>query len=586
MKKKTYIILIILAGLIFYFNSLFNGLVWDDEFLIKDNPYIKSIPLAFNYAFSHDIFPGELLFSRTHYYRPLQTISYSMDFFLWKDTAFGFHLSNLFLHIGNALFVYLIISLLYNVPLVAFLCALFFVVHPIHNEAVSYISGRADLLAALFILGSFYCFLKYRLKGLTKWFHPYFILSFICFFLALFSKEYAIICPFLFLSFDISFKKLNRQNLKQYLIFLPLVFIYLCLRLGALGLDNSFLGGRYSHLLLSEFLLRLFTFLKSIPFYLGILIFPVNLHMGRTLLKPTSFLEPWVWMTLILLFICLFASIRKRREQPIILFLFLWFLIFIFSQSAITLASYAFAEHFLYLASISIFFIFAYTFVRFFDRFQARSEKQKFILLILSSLIIFYGSLTSIHNLNWKDDLTFYKWTVKFSPKSIKIRINLGNQYTAVGRHNQALAEYEKARELLANVDLNRYKDKSILDMKLKNSIVKMHYNLGVIYSRSGNYFLAEKEYRKTLDMNSNFLKARNNLAALLTKLGRQKEAIEELNFVLGSDPNNIRAYYSLGAILANLGQDKKARQVWQDGLEIEPDNQRITSALGRLLEK
>ncbi|MBU2541033.1 MAG: tetratricopeptide repeat protein [Candidatus Omnitrophica bacterium] len=586
MKRSQQIILIILVGLLFYFNSLFNGLVWDDEFLIKDNPYIRSIPTAFSYAFSNDLFPGELLFKRTNYYRPLQTLSYSLDFFIWKDTPFGFHLANLILHIINALLIYLIISCLYNLPLVSFVCALFFVAHPIHHEAVSYISGRADLLAAFFILSSFYCFLKYRLENIAVRRNYFLVLSFICFFLALLSKEYALILPFLFLSFDFSFQKLNRKNLGQYVFFLPLIFLFIMLRLSALGLDNSLLGGRYAHLLWQELPIRFFGFIKSIPLYLGILIFPVDLHMRRAFPRPAGLFDPLVWIGIFILLSCYFIFYKRRKQEPLYLFLFLWFLIPVVSQSQLTLSGFGFAEHFLYLASMGVFFAFAKVFVGLFLKFKARAQKQRFIVTILLILLSFYGSLTSVHNLNWKDSLTFYKWTLKFSPESIKLRINLAREYIALGRDDLALVEFLRAKKLLEQVEVSKYKDKPILDWTLNEAIVVGYYNVAVLHASQKDYTRAEQEYRLSLAIKPNFNKARNNLAALLTKLGRDKEAIEQLSLVLSSDPEDLKAYYNLGAILANLGEDEKARQVWQDGLKIDPDDAKIGDALARLLEE
>lgn len=586
MKKTLQIGLIILLGIIFYFNSLFNGFIWDDEYLVEKNPHIRSLVTALPYAFSHDIFPGEILTKESNYYRPLQSLSYATDYFFWRDSPFGFHLTNLALHIGNAILIYLVISCLCSIPFVSFISALFFMAHPVHHSAVSYISGRADLLAAFFILLSFLCFLKYRLKGMTKKVKPYFLLSLLFFFLALLSKEYALILPLLFLTFDIIFKKIKRENLSQHLCFLVPIYIYSMLRMGALGYHNWFLGGKYFFLLREEFSVRVFTFLKTIPFYLGILILPLNLHMQRSFPKPESFLDPGVWGSLIFLFVCFFVCFKKRSQgSPLALFLFFWFIFFIFFQSYVFLAGFSFAEHFLYLASMSFFFVLASTFAYFFNRFKARPQERKFIWLLFSILIIFYGSLTSIHNLNWKNNLTFFKWTLRFSPQSIKARINLGNAYTSIGRDNLALIEYEKARELLGYVSVQRYKDKAVMEGKLNRAIADMHYNLGVVSADRKNYPRAEVEYRQALALEANFHLARNNLAAVLTKLNRSSEAIAQLEIILEQNPQNLDAYYNLGAIYANRGEDKKAEEFWLKGLSLDSEEPRIRFSLERLKE-
>ena len=72
--------------------------IWDDVFLTRDNPFIKSPLLALE-AFRHYLF----LDSYTGHYRPVQNLSYMVDYFFWNTDAAGFHLSNIFLHVGAGL---------------------------------------------------------------------------------------------------------------------------------------------------------------------------------------------------------------------------------------------------------------------------------------------------------------------------------------------------------------------------------------------------------------------------------------------------------------------------------------------------
>jgi 4-amino-4-deoxy-L-arabinose transferase-like glycosyltransferase len=74
---------------------------------------------------------------------------------------------------------------------VAFLAGFIFSVHPIHPEAVAYISGRHDPLAAFFYLTAFLSFILFC-KGHSR---VYGVLSILCYTLALMSKEVAITLP-------------------------------------------------------------------------------------------------------------------------------------------------------------------------------------------------------------------------------------------------------------------------------------------------------------------------------------------------------------------------------------------------------
>ncbi|GAF76422.1 unnamed protein product, partial [marine sediment metagenome] len=143
------IVLIIILGFVVYSNSLNGKFIWDDEYLIKNNVYIRS----FSYLpkiFSEDIGTGAE--KKYYFYRPLQMITYMIDYSLWKLNVRGYHLTNTLLHILAALTIYWLINILFGDRPLSLFASLFFVAHPIHTEAVAYISGRADPLALLFML--------------------------------------------------------------------------------------------------------------------------------------------------------------------------------------------------------------------------------------------------------------------------------------------------------------------------------------------------------------------------------------------------------------------------------------------------
>lgn len=161
-KTKGWINLISIAIIIVftfaaYANSLGNDFIWDDEFLVRDNMYIRS--------FSHlkDIFTSYLASSSgniNNFYRPLQDLSYMIDYFFWGYDPMGFRLTNIILHSLCAALIYILMARILGDYRPALLAGLFFGVHPINTEAVTYIAGRADPLYLVFFLSSFILFLK------------------------------------------------------------------------------------------------------------------------------------------------------------------------------------------------------------------------------------------------------------------------------------------------------------------------------------------------------------------------------------------------------------------------------------------
>jgi tetratricopeptide (TPR) repeat protein len=95
--------------------------------------------------------------SGSYYYRPLTILSYTLDRDLWGSIPSFMHLENILLHLACVWLVFAITRRL--LPLwgaktqgPALFAALFFALHPLTTESVSWISGRTDPLMALFLL--------------------------------------------------------------------------------------------------------------------------------------------------------------------------------------------------------------------------------------------------------------------------------------------------------------------------------------------------------------------------------------------------------------------------------------------------
>lgn len=88
------------------------------------------------------------------YYRPLFDLTLGLDFLAWGWSAFGYHLTNLLLHLGCTLLVGLLGRSLRLGRGASTIAALFFGLHPIHEMSIYWIAGRTDLLCTIFYLAS------------------------------------------------------------------------------------------------------------------------------------------------------------------------------------------------------------------------------------------------------------------------------------------------------------------------------------------------------------------------------------------------------------------------------------------------
>ncbi len=140
-----------LAAVAVYSGALRGDFVWDDWFLVVENPRIQSLGHLASLFTEDYVFVPETNFAYG-YYRPLASLSFVADYHFWGLDPFGFHLTNVLLHATASLLAVLLAARLGLGAAAASACGLLFAVHPIHTENVAWIAGRTDLLA--FVLGA------------------------------------------------------------------------------------------------------------------------------------------------------------------------------------------------------------------------------------------------------------------------------------------------------------------------------------------------------------------------------------------------------------------------------------------------
>jgi hypothetical protein len=125
------------------------------------------------------------------YYRPVFLTHLYLDNLVWGGAAWGFHLSNILLHGITAMLAFLFAERLLRNRWSAAIVALLFALHPSHTENVSWVSGRTDVISALFSLIALNALYDVRLKGSTR----AGVIAAAAYALAIMSKEVAVMVP-------------------------------------------------------------------------------------------------------------------------------------------------------------------------------------------------------------------------------------------------------------------------------------------------------------------------------------------------------------------------------------------------------
>ncbi len=138
-----------------YANSLGNGFAYDDNSILPQNPLVTSGDWrgALSSPYQPDALEGAGL------YRPVTSLSFTLEWMAFGDDPLGYHLLNLLFHALVSLLVFLLL-LEMGAVIPALVGGVLFAVHPLHSEAVANVVGRAELYSAFFFLGA--CLLFWR----------------------------------------------------------------------------------------------------------------------------------------------------------------------------------------------------------------------------------------------------------------------------------------------------------------------------------------------------------------------------------------------------------------------------------------
>ena len=528
------IVVIILLGFLLYLNVVHGQFIWDDFYCVKYNEYIKNISNIWK-LFTEASSMGAGVISS--FYRPFQMITYMMDYQLWGLNVVGYHITNIVLHILVTLCIYWLTVILFEKQLLASLTSILYLIHPIHTETVAYIAGRAESLAALFILLTIIFYIKYAYsKNIVA-----IVLMIVSYAIALLSKEYSLVTLVLLLVYGLVFKK---KMLNAGFIFLFLVSsIYIVIRITVF---KSITFGINTN---SSFLQRIPGFFVAIYQYLRIMFLPFNLHMeyGNAIFHFTDFRAI---IGIVFFFSSLIGAFIKKKTDKLFSFSIFWFNISLLPVANIYPINAYMAEHWLYIPSIGFFLILA----RLLSKLCIKEKRKYLGRIIIVFLLLFYSFLTINQNNYWKNFIFFCKRTLKISPYSATMYNNLGNAYSDTGQYREAIASYQKALEL-------------------DPAMSGVYYNLADAYTALGEYESAIKSYKKLLVLNPDDINILRSLAFLYNKIQDKTEMQTLQKRIKILTMELVQRNYSLGNKFKDEGKIRKAIVYYKKALEVDPYN-------------
>ncbi len=567
-NKRLSIALLAVVVAATYGNSLHSGFVFDDHYLVVSRQGffsdLRNIPSILT---SPDNTGAEIGNSNP-YYRPLGAMSYLLDHYLWGPRPFGYHLEAVLLHACVVSLFYLLLLAEFKDGALAFFAALLFAVYPVNAEAVDFISARNSLLCALFLISSL---LFLRKRGF-KWAG----MSVISYFLALMSKEPAIVLPFFLLSYTLTTREKTHETGKAALaVFFMTTALYFVLRYMVIGAFTSRQGIVFSidnlklvsSSLFEEFRLMLYPFKLNAIYLTGTLPFTA----------PKALFSILGVLSLVLL------AVVKRTPEPVRAGAqwILWGLLPV--SNIVRIPSTPVAERYQYT------FLFGFVAVLGYLLAVLNKKRAGSGVVAAMALVLVLGVRTFERNRVWRSDLGLYQSVLRSDPKNPIAYNNLGDVLEKQGSLDDAAKAFQAA-------------------VALQPGFARAHFNLGVVYRKLGRMEDAMREIQMAIGISPGYADAHENLGIIYLHEGRLRDAVREfetsgkltpdspdVHAWLGQayaasgnpqgalhefkmafrlDPGFIEARINAGVISARLGNLEEAREEFLGVLRLDPANQ------------
>lgn len=425
-----------------------------------------------------------LLPGRGFYYRPLIELTYYLDARLWGMEPVFMHLENVLIHALNTILVYLlarkIVSLsttsLCTIPGLPLLSALLFALHPANAEAISWIAGRTDPLATVFVL----CSALLLAKGLQEDREGLLYLSVLLLLLGVLAKEVAVfflpvaISMIYFWSRSCAVAKPGqavRQALRR-----SAPFVAAALAISAALLAQGASSG-------SNAMLKLFkgaggtpyqdslTALQIFGFYVKKLLAPAPLNFAIT------HLSVYHWAAGLAAALALLFGSRQRHLSRLLIGASFFMITPALLAALFNISWAPVAERYLYLPSA----FFCIGILGLLDNVADTLQRPRLARLITAAIccvLVLAAFVTVQRNFVWRDNLALYQDAVRQSPEFAPLRNELAVALLKKGRSVEAVRQLEIGQSLNPDPKVKSLIDYNLLLESLKGKSADQEWDL------------------------------------------------------------------------------------------------------------
>lgn len=437
------------------------------------------------------------------FYYPLCTISFMLDSAIYGRNPFGFHLTNLLLHMANAVLLFLVLLKMTGSAWRGALVAALFAFHPLRAESVVWITERKDVLSGFFFILTLGAYLSYVRRPFSWMRYMAVLLLYLA---GLMSKPMLVSLPFVLLLLDWwplnRFAELPRRVFleKIPLVIMSVVFCAVTLTAGTKG-TSVFIEK-------IPFLWRVGNALVSYVTYIRQMFFPV----GLALPYPAKELSlPGAGVALLFLTAVSSVVILLRRKKPYLLIGWLWYLGMLVPVIGVfRILGTANADRFTYLPQIGLCLLLVWSVADWCVSVRSRVFLSVLAVMVLSGLVAAARNQSAY----WSDSETLWRHTLACTEGNSVAHSNLGAVLVTQGRTDESIRHFEEA-------------------VRLGTKQAEVYNNLGFALAAAGRQGEAAQQYIKALSIDPDRAEILKNLADTFAALGDTERAVRVYELAL-----------------------------------------------------
>jgi tetratricopeptide (TPR) repeat protein len=476
------------------------------------------------------------------------------NYFIYKIFGYGspvpYHVLSLICFLIFNIIAYVLIKLIIDNDLVAKTAMLIFVFMPIHVEAVSWISGRIYLILGIYICLSLIQFIYYLDDGKYK----HLIWSGLWFLLAFETDKPRPFGAILLMGWYLIFLGWKKVKDRLSKLLWPSVLVLVVLILVAWPYINQRINVVNSGYNASDsvFYNPFFQYPTAIPNYLQLLWFPAGLTLYHTMYVLPIWLN-WV-ITINYLALIIYFYFKDKR--------YFWTLGFIFvsvfpSMSPIKV-SWLVAERYMFLGSLGFAWFVALLLGDHWKKFKIVMP------VILGVLIIYYGIVIYIRNINWQSNHNLWVNTCQVSPNSHNAWNNIGDDYDKLKDYTNAVKGFTQS-------------------VMVKPNYADAYHNRANIFFKTGNLDLARESYQVALRFEPTLYQTYLSLTQIDLMQKNASQALADASSAVKLQPNDPQSNYILGIVSAQIGRLDDAKNIFMKILSVYPDYTPASEALNQI---